>query len=37
MSKGTTVTMFSRSNDTLSSNVGAKEAWGHKIEREFIH
>ncbi len=30
MSKGTTVTMFSRSNDTLSSNVGAKEAWGHK-------
>ena len=30
MSKGTTVTMFSRSNDTLASNVGAKEAWGHK-------
>ncbi len=30
MSKGTTVTMFSRSNETLASNVGAKEAWGHK-------
>ena len=30
MSKGTTVTMFSKSNDTLASNVGTKEAWGHK-------
>ena len=30
MSKGTTVTMFSKSNETLASNVGAKEAWGHK-------
>jgi len=31
MSKGTTVTMFSKSNDTLASQcVGAKEAWGHK-------
>ena len=30
MSKGTTVTMFSKSNDTLASNVAAKEAWGHK-------
>ena len=30
MSKGTTVTMFSKSNETLASNVAAKEAWGHK-------
>ena len=30
MSKGTTVKMFSKSNDTLASNVAAKEAWGHK-------
>lgn len=30
MSNGSTVTMFSRSNDTLSSNVAAKDAWGHK-------
>jgi flagellar hook protein FlgE len=27
---GSTVTMFTRSNETLASNVGAKEAWGHK-------
>lgn len=30
MAKGTTVTMFSRSNDTLANNVAAKESWGHK-------
>jgi len=30
MAQGSTVTMFTKSNDTLSSNVSAKEAWGHK-------
>lgn len=30
MTQGSTVTMFTKSNDTLSSNVSAKEAWGHK-------
>lgn len=35
MSKGTTVTMFSKSNETLASNVAAKEAWGHKREKTY--
>jgi len=30
MAKGTTVTMYSRANDTHANNIGAKEAWGHK-------